>query len=72
MKSGKGNACKLCGRAGCHCGSWTVGLILLAVGVLFLLRDLGYGLVPAGVSVWHVLVALIGLKILIYKGGHHC
>jgi len=42
-------------------------LALLVIGGLFILQDLGMGILPPGLSIWHVLITFFGLKMLIHS-----
>jgi len=54
------NVCKGCGSSSCHCQSKGMGWILLILGVLYLIRDLG-GFQWWTISWWSVLFILFGL-----------
>lgn len=47
----------------CDCPAWCKWVLLIA-GILYVAGDLGYGPGLWGISVWHFLVLLFGIKLV--------
>ena len=56
---------KMFGETCCTCAPW-FGILVLLVGIWFMAADLGW-LTTGGLTLWPVVLALIGLKMLFVK-----